>query len=123
MATWSRPPGNRTFGSAGAWSLSAGQRSQPLVVDAVYERVRMAMHELPLRIRCAPKHPGHAERPVLLRQITDGAALPLDDGKHRQVTGRVRRNDFDCCVAAAKELRESRPRLVRVVEAYGRITA
>jgi hypothetical protein len=32
-----------------AWSVAARQCPQPLVVDGVHQRVRMAMYELPVR--------------------------------------------------------------------------
>src|SRR5881397_2354394 len=42
--------------------------ARPLVIDGVHQRVRMAMHRLPIRFCNAPEGPHHPERPVLLRE-------------------------------------------------------
>ena len=86
------------------WSLTARQCPQPLVVDGMHQRVPMTMHELPVRFGSAPEDPRDPQRPVLLREITDRAALLLDDDEHRQVAGRVGLDDLNFRLAPPKEL-------------------
>ena len=55
-------PRTRTPGfDVRAPSLAARQCPQPLVVDGVHQRVRMTMHQLPVRFGRAPEDPRHAQ--------------------------------------------------------------
>jgi hypothetical protein len=45
-------------------SVAASERSQTLEIDAVHERVRVSVHELPLRFGSAAEDQGDAERQV-----------------------------------------------------------
>ena len=68
------------------------------------KRVRVTMHEFPIRLCRTPKYPRHAQRPVLLWKISDCSVLSLDHDEYRQITRRVGLHDLDRCLAATKEL-------------------
>lgn len=55
------------------------------MIDGVHERVRVAMHQLPVGSGGAPEDLCHAQRPVLLGEVTDRAVLSFDNGEHGQV--------------------------------------
>ena len=65
--------------------LSLRHRAELRMVDAVNQRICVAMNELPVAA-FVPEDPCHSQRPVLFGEFTDGAELSLDDDEHRQVS-------------------------------------
>src|SRR6185437_11418639 len=84
--------------------LSAGEDGHVFHADGVDERVGMAVHQPPLR-SFAPEDQGHAQRPVLVRQATYLAVLPLDHHEYRQVTRRVGLDELQLRLAAPEHFR------------------
>jgi hypothetical protein len=76
------------------------------------QRGGMPMH-LPQLRSVTPKDPGHAHRPVLVRQPADLTMLTFDHHQHDQIAGRVGLHDVQFCFAV-------REVALRGLEAFGR---
>ena len=74
------------------------------MANGVHQRIRLAMHDLPIRFTGAPEYPRHSQRPILLGEMPNRATLPLDHHQHGQVAGRIGLHNLDLRLAVTKEL-------------------
>ena len=67
----------------------------------MHERVGVTVHEPPACV-VAPEDQGHANRQILVRQISDDPVLPLDRNEDGELSRRVGLEDLELGLAPRK---------------------